>query len=70
MTLIDVAFALGMVVIIIFVPLLIAEWVEKHTQNYALEIFAHFGMPALLWCAMLVLYELLRKNGGSWVKCQ
>lgn len=53
-----------MVVIIIFVPLLIAEWVEKHTQNYALEIFAHFGMPALLWCVMLVLYELLRKNGG------
>lgn len=64
MILIDVAFALGMVVIIIFVPLLFAEWVEKHNQSYALEIFAHFGMPALLWCVMLVLYELLRKNGG------
>lgn len=63
MTLIDVAFALGMVVIIIFVPLLVAEWVEKHAQSYALEIFAHFGMPALLWCVMLVLYALLRKNG-------
>lgn len=60
MTLIDVAFALSMVVMIIFVPLFFAE---KHTQSYALEIFAHFGMPALLWCVMLVLYELLRKNG-------
>jgi hypothetical protein len=63
MTLIDVAFALSMVVMIIFVPLFFAEWAEKHTQSYALEIFAHFGMPALLWCVMLVLYELLRKNG-------
>ena len=63
MTLIDVLFALGMVVIIIFVPLLFAEWIKKHTQSYALEIFAHFGMPALLWCVMLMLYELLRKNG-------
>ena len=35
----------------------------KVPHTYALEIFAHFGMPALLWCVMLVLYELLRKNG-------
>ena len=70
MTLIDVAFSLGMVVMIIFVSLFFSEWVEKHTPSYALEIFAHFGMPMLLWCVMLVLYELLSKNGGSWVKCQ
>lgn len=63
MTLVDIAFALSTVVMIIFVPLFFAEWVEKHTQSYALEAFAHFGMPALLWCVMLVLYELLRKNG-------
>lgn len=63
MTLIDIAFALSTVVMIIFVSLFFAEWVEKHTQSYALEKFAHFGMPMLLWCVMLVLYELLRKNG-------
>lgn len=63
MTLIDIAFALSTVVMIIFVSLFFAEWVEMHTQSYALEIFAHFGMPMLLWCVMLVLYELLRKNG-------
>lgn len=37
MTLIDVAFALSMVVMIIFVPLFFAEWIEKHTQSYALR---------------------------------
>lgn len=63
MTLIDLAFALSTVVMIVFVSLFFAEWVEKHTQSYALEIFAHLGMPMLLWCVMLVLYELLRKNG-------
>ena len=41
MTLIDVAFALSTVVMIIFVSLFFAEWVEKHTQSYALEIFAY-----------------------------
>lgn len=33
MTLIDVAFALSMVVMIIFVSLFFAEWVEKHTPE-------------------------------------
>lgn len=63
MTLIELAFAIFWLVIIIFGSVFFAEWAEKHTQSYALEIFAHFGMPALLWCVMLVLYELLRKNG-------
>lgn len=63
MTLIDVAFALSMVVMIIFVPLFFAEWAEKHTQSYAMKLFAHFGMPALLWCGMLILYAALQQKG-------
>lgn len=28
-----------------------------------MELFAHFGMPVLLWCGMLILYAALQQKG-------
>lgn len=63
MTLAELAFAMLWLVIIIFGSLLFAEWAEKRTQSYAMESFAQFGMPALLWCGMLLLYAALQQKG-------
>lgn len=63
MTLIELAFAIFWLVIIIFGSMFFAEWVEKHTQSYAMELFAHFGMPVLLWCGMMILYAALQQKG-------
>ncbi len=64
MTLTELAFTIFWLVIIIFGSVFFfAEWAEKHTQSYAMELFAHFGMPALLWCGMLILYAALQQKG-------
>ena len=62
MTLTELAFDMFWLVIIIFGSAFFAEWVEKHTQSYAMELFAHFGMPVLLWCGMLILYAALQQK--------
>lgn len=48
MTLIELAFAMCWLVVIVFASMFFAQWVEKHTQSYAMELFAQFGIPALL----------------------
>lgn len=63
MSLIELAFALAWIVVVIFGGLFFVEWAEKHCQSFTMELFAQFGMPALLWCGMLLLYELLRQKG-------
>lgn len=63
MTLIELAFAIFWLVIIIFGSVFFVEWAEKHTQSYLMELFAQFGMPALLWCGMLILYAALQQKG-------
>ena len=63
MTLTELTFAMFCLVIVIFGSVFFAEWVEKHTQSYAMELFAHFGMPVLLWCGMMILYAALQQKG-------
>lgn len=63
MTLDSFSFAGIMVLVIIFGSLLFSEWVEKHTDSFAMETFSLFGMPVFLWCVMLLLYELLHEKG-------
>ena len=63
MALTELAFALFWIIVVIFGALFFAEWAEKHCQSFTMELFAQFGMPALLWCAMLLLYELLQQKG-------
>lgn len=55
MTLIELAFAMFWLVVIVFGSVFFAEWAEKHTQSYAMELFAHFGM--------LILYAILQQKG-------
>lgn len=50
MTLTELAFVMFWLVVIVFGSVFFAEWAEKRTQSYAMESFAQFGMPALLWC--------------------
>ena len=63
MTLIELAFAMCWLVVIVFASMFFEQWVEKHTQSYAMELFAQFGIPALLWCGMLLLYAALQQKG-------
>lgn len=63
MTLTELTFVMFQLVVIVFGSVFFAEWAEKHTQSYAMELFAYFGMPALLWCGMLVLYAVFQQNG-------
>lgn len=63
MTLIDLAAAMMIVVVVVFGSLLFCEWVEKHSEIYTLEIFAKFGMPAVLWAVALLVIDILEKNG-------
>lgn len=63
MTLTELTFAMFWLVVIVFGSVFFAEWAEKHTQSYAMELFAHLGMPALLWCGMLILYAVFQQNG-------
>lgn len=63
MTLLDVAAALMIVVVVVFGSLFFYEWVEKHSDSYALEIFGKFGMPAVLYAILLLVVDALEKNG-------
>lgn len=63
MTLTELTFAMFWLVVIVFGSVFFAEWAEKHTQSYVMELFAYFGMPVLLWCGMLVLYAVFQQNG-------
>lgn len=68
MTLTELAFVMFWLVVIVFGSVFFAEWAEKRTQSYAMESFAmesfaQFGMPALLWCGMLLLYAALQQKG-------
>ena len=45
MTLTELTFVMFWLVVIVFGSVFFAE---KHTQSYVMELFAHFGMPALL----------------------
>ena len=63
MTLTELAFAIFWLVAIVFGSVFFAEWAEKHPQSYAMELFAPFGMPALLWCGMLILYAAFQQKG-------
>lgn len=63
MTLTELAFVMFWLVVIVFGSVFFAEWAEKRTQSYAMESFAQFGMPALLWCWMLLLYAALQQKG-------
>lgn len=63
MTLVSMAIALLSVVVILFVSLLFVELVDKHSDSFALEIFAKFGMPAVLWAILLLVLNVLEKNG-------
>ncbi len=63
MTLIDFAVAMMIVVIVIFGSLFFVEWVYKNSDSYALEQFAKFGMPILLWAIMMLMLDTLQKSG-------
>lgn len=63
MTLVSMAIALLSVVVIMFVSLLFVELVDKHSDSFALEIFAKFGMPAVLYAILLLVLNVLEKNG-------
>ena len=63
MTLIDLAVAMMIVVVVVFGSLFFCEWAEKHSDSYMLEIFAKFGMPTVLWAVMLLVIGILEKNG-------
>ena len=63
MTLTELTFVMFWLVVIVFSSVFFAEWAEKHMQSYVMELFSHFGMPALLWFGMLVLYAVFQQNG-------
>lgn len=63
MTLVSMAIGLLSAVVILFGSLIFAEWVDKHSDSFALEIFAKFGMPAVLWAILLLVCNVLEKNG-------
>lgn len=52
MTLTELAFTIFWLVIIIFGSVFFAEWAEKHTQSYAMKLFAHFGDAVWNYCAL------------------
>lgn len=63
MTLIDLAVAMMIVVVVVFGSLFFSEWAEMHSDSYVIEIFAKFGMPAVLWAVVLLVIDILEKNG-------
>lgn len=63
MTLVSTAIGLLSAAVILFVSLSFAEWVDKHSDSFALEIFAKFGMPVVLWAILLLVCNVLEKNG-------
>lgn len=63
MALNDMIFALASIVLIAFGSAFFSEWTEKHTQSFTMEVFSMLGMPAILWCIVLIAYSVLEKIG-------
>lgn len=63
MTLNDVIFAFAAIIFIAFGSASFLEWAENHTKSFTMEIFSMFGVPAILWCIVLIAYNVLQKNG-------
>lgn len=63
MTLNDVIFAFAAIIFIAFGSAFFSEWAEKHTQSFTMEVFSMFGIPAILWCIVLIAYNALQKIG-------
>ena len=59
----DMIFALASIVFITFGSAFFSEWAEKHTQSFTMEVFSMLGMPAILWCIVLIAYNALQKIG-------
>lgn len=63
MTLVSTAIGLLSAVVILFGSLFFVELVDKHSDSFALEIFAKFGIPMVLWAILLLVLNVLEKNG-------